>query len=1243
METLLFALSNSPTRKPSRLLRAWRQLALVLLASALSFPGLAQTPTPGLIFKPATAGTPGSAVLDPNNDGYVSATAAGFTGTDLGAASELPYRFLPQIVAPREPMMDLRVGPSTKFTDFADYAAPNGGNSVGFYVDGNNNYMFRFRLGGAAPNSKGYSIAVDTDGKFGFSGPDADPNAVLGNPGFELEILLASNFGVRLYNLDGTATPSDPGLVGGGGPDGSMVELPYDSYAHKAIAFTANDNSLDVFYDFYIPMSVIQAEFGPRTFFGTSGTATAFSLATPLRMVANTIIAPHSVTKYQNISDISGLANVPNTDNGFISIIGGSTATSGGSLPPGNNIPARTATPAVNCPVQKGATTISGTSTEIGATITVYYNGVAQTTTPASIVVSGGGTWSATVPAVPSGALVTATALAAGKSLSAVSSACQASIAGQSACATPAPPAVFCASDKNIGGEAPTDALVYLRRTDGTLVPARNASITQGQITTNPEPGSPQDPSSAVLFNPVRALAANNTPNGFTAAPGNSWYQFTSAGGNIGSCQSGQTNAFTGVYLISVIASGTTCESAGTQVCVGTGTAAAPTNVTAPISTTTTAITGNTATSGATVVLYVDGSAFSQVTSVVSGPANVFSFTGASLPALTLGRVLTFRVNTATACQSADVTRTVVNNRTVIAPIVNGPLYPGTTTVAGTSVEAPGSVITVTTFTGLNATGTPTTLTTTTTVQTDGSWSLTVPALGSNTSVRATVTPVDYGQSGPSNVVNVVPRTTFVPTITGTYTEGNTVVTGTVPANTPIGTVLTVYIDGAPLTGPDGVTPLTVTTTSTSATGTTAWQLNLPASQYPALYAGGILTATATAPNQAESVFSNQVPVGCVTFQNRTLNTAAICVGNTATLTVANVEAGVIYTLQDATSGANLAPSKLGPGTGTSSITFTTAPYTTAGTFPLRLNAFSLGAIECSATAGTASLTVNPLPLARPVAAQNPTLTTYQAALTGTNITVQSSQAGVSYQLVNITDSPNVNIGAPQNGNGGTLTFPTGRMATNRTSTTYSVVGTSVPGCTQTVGTQRVDYAGPLPVELTSFEAKAVGTGAVLTWRTASEKNSARFVVERSRDGQTFAAVATVEAQGNSAQPTLYQAIDRAAAAQGLLLYYRLQQVDLDGTAAFSPVLAVKFAGAAASEAALYPNPSTGRATLNLATLPAGRYTVSLVNATGQTVRTQQLAAGLEHVLDLSALPRGLYVVRITGVLLHQALRLTKE
>jgi len=183
--------------------------------------------------------------------------------------------------------------------------------------------------------------------------------------------------------------------------------------------------------------------------------------------------------------------------------------------------------------------------------------------------------------------------------------------------------------------------------------------------------------------------------------------------------------------------------------------------------------------------------------------------------------------------------------------------------------------------------------------------------------------------------------------------------------------------------------------------------------------------------------------------------------------------------------------------------------------------------------------------------------------------------------------------------------------------------------------------SGPLPVELTAFTATAKGNHVVLNWATASEKNNDHFTVERSADGQTFVVVGTVAGQGTTTVAHTYSTTDANAANLASTLYYRLRQVDTDGTESLSPVRTVAFARPA--EASLYPNPATTTTSLDLRALPAGSYTVTLLDLAGHTVATHHLGSDLLPALDLSALPRGAYLVRVQGAGTNLTKRLVKE
>jgi predicted RNA-binding protein with TRAM domain len=85
----------------------------------------------------------------------------------------------------------------------------------------------------------------------------------------------------------------------------------------------------------------------------------------------------------------------------------------------------------------------------------------------------------------------------------------------------------------------------------------------------------------------------------------------------------------------------------------------------------------------------------------------------------------------------------------------------------------------------------------------------------------------------------------------------------------------------------------------------------------------------------------------------------------------------------------------------------------------------------------------------------------------------------------------------------------------------------------------------PLPVELLSFNSSCEEDYNVLTWKTASEHNSAYFDIEKSRDGEFWNVIGQQAAAGNSTELLSYQFVDAAKSIS--TVYYRLNQVDIDG------------------------------------------------------------------------------------------------
>jgi len=181
------------------------------------------------------------------------------------------------------------------------------------------------------------------------------------------------------------------------------------------------------------------------------------------------------------------------------------------------------------------------------------------------------------------------------------------------------------------------------------------------------------------------------------------------------------------------------------------------------------------------------------------------------------------------------------------------------------------------------------------------------------------------------------------------------------------------------------------------------------------------------------------------------------------------------------------------------------------------------------------------------------------------------------------------------------------------------------------------DRENPLPVRLTAFDAKRVGTDALVTWETASEQNSKGYDVQVSTTGKEFRTLASVaSATPNSTGITQYRFIDTEKNKTGAR-YYRLRQVDLDGKETFFNPVVVSFTGKATETALVaYPNPLNGNEQLHLTfqSANAGKGQISITDMTGRMVRQQPIdvVTGTSDltVEKLGDLKTGMYLVRLT-------------
>ena len=165
------------------------------------------------------------------------------------------------------------------------------------------------------------------------------------------------------------------------------------------------------------------------------------------------------------------------------------------------------------------------------------------------------------------------------------------------------------------------------------------------------------------------------------------------------------------------------------------------------------------------------------------------------------------------------------------------------------------------------------------------------------------------------------------------------------------------------------------------------------------------------------------------------------------------------------------------------------------------------------------------------------------------------------------------------------------------------------------------------PVELVEFTARRQADGTVgLDWVTLSESDNAYFTIEATGQQDNFVAIGRVAGQGTTTGRSTYHFTDAVGAR-----YYRLRQVDHDGTESFSPVVYVA-ALAHPERLTCYPNPSSGgavRIELGEAWRTEGGVQLRLRDAAGRSFLAPYAVSGSTLTLTTADLPHGIYAVSL--------------
>lgn len=194
------------------------------------------------------------------------------------------------------------------------------------------------------------------------------------------------------------------------------------------------------------------------------------------------------------------------------------------------------------------------------------------------------------------------------------------------------------------------------------------------------------------------------------------------------------------------------------------------------------------------------------------------------------------------------------------------------------------------------------------------------------------------------------------------------------------------------------------------------------------------------------------------------------------------------------------------------------------------------------------------------------------------------------------------------------------------------------------------DFLPPVtvPVELTSLSASVSGKSVIINWSTATEKNNMGFEIQRSSDKTSFAKIGYVNGSGSTTEIKNYSFADNNVLTAKS--YYRLKQVDFDGSYKYSSVVEAEIGDISSySLDQNYPNPFNPSTQIKYSLLTNSNVKVTIFNALGET--TKELANEVQqsgvHIVNFNAagLSSGIYFysIQANAVDGSQSFRATKK
>lgn len=219
--------------------------------------------------------------------------------------------------------------------------------------------------------------------------------------------------------------------------------------------------------------------------------------------------------------------------------------------------------------------------------------------------------------------------------------------------------------------------------------------------------------------------------------------------------------------------------------------------------------------------------------------------------------------------------------------------------------------------------------------------------------------------------------------------------------------------------------------------------------------------------------------------------------------------------------------------------------------------------------------------------------------------------------------------------NGQTFPFTVFRKGGASLATAPITTSSFVPNSSQWQ-THSFSLAGVVPVELSSFTVSPNRSGVHLNWSTSTEANNYGFEIQRSLDGNSFVTIGFVSGIGTSIASTSYSYVDKSDFIGKNNLYYRLKQIDFDGSFEYSQVINVEYDFPLTFVLNQnYPNPFNPDTKISFAIPAEENVSIKVFDITGTEILTiinERKPAGTYEInFDATNLVSGVYFYKLTA------------